>query len=130
MKKIKLIIAIVFAINISGVAQSEALSRGECRTCRGTGQTHLSHECGACSGGQQRCSNCRGNGEYTCGQCGGGGSVTVYGEAQTCNLCGGSGNQTCGSCGGAGSNECNFCGGSGSIDAYFPCNACGGSGEN
>jgi len=131
MKKLELIIAIFVAMSVTGLAHSEAFSRAACRTCGGSGQTELSHPCGACSGGgEQRCSNCRGNGEYTCGQCGGGGTVTVYGEVQTCNLCGGSGSETCGSCGGAGSNTCGFCGGSGDIVANFTCNACGGSGEN
>lgn len=130
MKKIELIIALAITMCITALAHSEAISRGICGTCRGSGRTELSHRCGACSGGYQRCSNCRGNGEYTCGQCGGGGTVTVYGEVQTCNLCGGSGSETCGSCDGAGSNMCGFCGGSGDIVAEFTCNACGGSGQD
>lgn len=126
----ELLFAVVLAICINGVAHSEAITKAICGTCSGSGQTHLSHACSSCDGGERRCSNCRGNGEYTCGQCGGSGSVTVYGEVQSCNLCGGSGSQTCGSCGGAGSSACSYCGGSGTIDAYFTCNACGGSGGN
>lgn len=130
MKKIELLIAIVFAMCVTGIANSETINKGACWTCGGDGTTEFYQDCIPCDGGSQRCSNCRGAGEYTCGQCGGGGSVTVYGETQTCNLCGGSGSQTCGSCGGAGQTECYACGGAGGFTAEWTCNACGGSGQN
>ena len=115
MRKLELVVALVTAMFVTGIAHSEVITRGICETCNGSGITNLSHPCGHCDGGDVRCPNCRGEGEYTCGQCGGSGTVTVYGEVQTCNLCDGDGTEDCGMCHGAGSYSCSFCGGSGEI---------------
>lgn len=130
MKKIELIIAIVAAMCVTGMAHSEAFNKAACTTCNGSGETKMYQDCIPCDGGWQRCSNCRGEGQYTCGQCGGRGTVTVYGDVQTCNLCDGDGTEDCGSCHGAGQTECNICGGEGGFTATWTCNVCGGSGQN
>lgn len=107
----------IYVIDFIEKNGKEYIPEVDCEECDGTGRI----ECGTCSGwGKVDCDVCN-RGKVECDYCGGDG---VNEEGESCENCGGSGEEECDYCNGTTDFECTDCGG----ESEFECGECSGNG--